>query len=143
MTSTTTQTANRGTTTICTKPAVTVEPFVVPVDWLTITVIVEREDVEYLIKTKHAGSEGLGIDVWHALYGSENVDALRTASEGHADVGDPVEIKFIQQKLYWGDITRLCDAARMDIGSAIRLAIFTRCCGIRKYRKRESRRKAA
>jgi len=133
--------AKRGTTSK--KTAVTVEPFVVPVDWMTITVTVEREDIEYLIATNHAGSESLGIDVWHALYSAENTDALREASEGHADVGDPVEIKFIQEKLYWDDITRVCEAAKMDVGSAIRLAIFNRCCRIRKFIKREKRRKTA
>jgi len=138
----TTKPATSGTTSM--KPAaVTVEPFTVPVEWVTITVAVEREDVEYLIETKHAYRREVGNVVWSSLYIVENVAALREDSEGHAEVADPLQVRIDFEKYIWADVARTCEEAKIDVGSAIRLAIFTRCCQIKKYRKRKSRRKAA
>lgn len=138
----TTKTATRGTTSR--KPAaITVEPFTVPVEWVTITVAVEREDVEYLIETKHACRKGVGNAVWSSLFLVENIAALRDDSEGHAEIADPLQINIALEKGSWADVTRTCDEAKIDVGSAIRLAIYTRCCQIKRYRKRKIRSKAA
>jgi hypothetical protein len=117
-----------------------VEKFTVPEKWVKVESIIELSDCEYL-ESANVNQAKVGTGVWSIL-SHDLGEEFATRCKAHAVVGDPVSITFIMEEWKLREMQKWCKTAKVNLADAIRIAIFTRCQEIRKFRRRKDRAEA-